>query len=67
MASDGSPINSIEDVDYVIVSPGERYDIIVHANNTEVRNFSIWAETLEDEGNTLTIHMQDSRHQSGVL
>ena len=52
VASDGSPINSIEDVDYVIVSPGERYDVIVYANNTELRNFWIWAETLEDEVNS---------------
>ena len=53
VASDGSPINSIEGVDYVIVNPGERYDVIVHANNTEQRNFWIWAETLEDNNNTL--------------
>ena len=53
VASDGSPINSIEDVDYVIVSPGERYDVIVHANNMEQRNFWIWAETLEDEDNSI--------------
>ena len=52
VASDGSPINSIEDVDYVIVHPGERYDVVVHANNEEIRNFWIWAETLEDEVNS---------------
>ena len=51
VASDGSPINSIENVDYVIVNTGERYDVIVHANN-EPRNFWIWAETLEDEANS---------------
>ena len=53
VASDGSPINSIEDVDYVIVNPGERYDIVVYANNTEQRNFWIWAETIEDEANSI--------------
>jgi len=52
VASDGSPINSIKDVDYVIVHPGERYDVVVHVNNTEQRNFWIWAETLEDESNS---------------
>ena len=51
VASDGSPINSIDDVDYVIVNPGERYDVIVHANS-EPGNFWIWAETLEDEVNS---------------
>ena len=53
VASDGSPINSIEGVDYLIVNPAERYDIVVHANNTEHRNFWIWAETLEDEANSI--------------
>ena len=50
VASDGSHIKSIENVDYLIIQPGERYDIIVHANNTEQRNFWIWAETIESGG-----------------
>ena len=50
VASDGSPIKSIENVDYLIISPGERYDVVVHANNTERRNFWIWAETIESAG-----------------
>ena len=33
VASDGSPIDDIEGVDYVIINPAERYDIIVYANN----------------------------------
>ena len=51
VATDGNPISPIEDVDYVIVNTGERYDVIVYANaSTSTRgNFWIWAETLEDE------------------
>ena len=49
VATDGTPIIPIEDVDYVIINTGETYDVIVHANaSTEKRNFWIWAETLED-------------------
>ena len=68
VASDGSPINSIEDVDYVIVSPGERYDVIVHANN-EPRNFWIWAETLEDEvrSNNLVFYNPISKHRAEAI
>ena len=53
VATDGIPIVPIEDVDYVIVYPGERYDVIVNANVSNAtpdrtNNFWIWAETLED-------------------
>ena len=47
IATDGSPIVPIENVTYVIVNSGERYDVVVHANNVP-GNFWIWAETLED-------------------
>ena len=69
VASDSSPINSIDDVDYVIVSPGERYDVIVHANNTELRNFWIWAETLEDEANrnNLVFYNPISKHRAEAI
>ena len=69
VASDGSPINSIEDVDYVIVSPGERYDVIVHANNMEQRNFWIWAETLEDENNSINrvFYNPISKHRAEAI
>ena len=54
VATDGNPIVPIEDVDYVIVNTGERYDVVVNANadTTNKTNFWIWAETLEDENNT---------------
>ena len=50
VATDGNPIVPIEDVDYVIINTGERYDVIVHANvsTADRNNFWIWAETLED-------------------
>ena len=69
VASDGSPINSIEDVDYVIVSPGERYDVIVHANNMEQRNFWIWAETLEDKNNSINqvFYNPISKHRAEAI
>ena len=51
IATDGNPITPIENVDYVILNTGERYDVIVYANVSTParRNFWIWAETLEDE------------------
>jgi len=49
IASDGDPIKPIEDVDYVIVNTGERYDVVVTADKTEQKDFWIWAETLEDK------------------
>ena len=48
IASDGSPIKPIENIDYVIVNSGERFDVVVHANNSEQKNFWIWAQTLAD-------------------
>ena len=41
VASDGSPIQSIENVDYLIILPGEQYDIVVHTNNTEQIGFGL--------------------------
>ena len=48
ITSDGSPIKPISDVEYVIVNGGERFDVVVHANNTEQKNFWIWAQTIAD-------------------
>ena len=50
VATDGNPIVPIDNVDYVIIYPGERYDVIVHANvgSADRNNFWIWVETLED-------------------
>ena len=48
VATDGSPITPIEDVDYLIINTGERYDVIVDTKTSPDRvNFWIWAETLE--------------------
>ena len=58
VAGDGSLINSIAGVDYVIVNPGERYDVIVHVSNTEQRKLWIWAETLEDNSNARSYTIQ---------
>lgn len=71
VASDGSPIDGIGGVDYVIVNPGERYDIIVHANNTEQRNFWILAETIEDNNNTMNegqgLYNPISKHRAEAI
>ena len=48
IASDGSPIKPIENVNYVIINGGERFDVVIHANNTEQNDFWIWAQTIED-------------------
>ena len=48
VATDGFQIKSIENVDYVIINTGERYDIIVNCDQNP-RDYWIWAETLEDE------------------
>ena len=51
IATDGAEIQSIPNVNYVIVNTGERYDIVVNANNT-AGNYWILAESLEDESCT---------------
>ena len=48
IATDGHYINPIPDVHYVIVNTGERYDVIVNADQQE-REYWIVAETLEDQ------------------
>ncbi|XP_065890125.1 uncharacterized protein [Dysidea avara] len=47
VATDGHYINRITDVHYVIVNTGERYDVIVSADQ-EIRDYWILAETIED-------------------
>ena len=46
VATDGSQMDSITDVHYLIINTGERYDVIVNANN-DVGNYWIIAQTLE--------------------
>ena len=53
VATDGSLIEPIEDVTYLIINTGERYDIILTTkSNTESQNHWIIAETLEDMDNS---------------
>ena len=47
VATDGNRIKSIENVHYVIVNSGERYDVIVNTNQP-IGNYWIIAETLEE-------------------
>ena len=48
IATDGNPIKPIENVNYVIINTGERYDVVVHANNSDLnKTFWIWSESLE--------------------
>ena len=49
IATDGNRIDSITDVHYVIVNTGERYDVIVNANQRSGK-YWILAETLEVNG-----------------
>ena len=46
VATDGSQMDSITDVHYLIINTGERYDVIVNANN-DIGNYWIIAQTLE--------------------
>lgn len=48
VATDGYQIKSVENVDYVIINTGERYDVVVKCDQTP-KDYWIWAETLEDE------------------
>ena len=47
IATDGNYIENITDVNYIIVNSGERYDVIVNANQP-IDNYGILAQTLED-------------------
>ena len=67
VATDGLPIVPIEDVDSVIVNPGERYDVILSATETS-KNFWIWAETLEDENlNNQIYNSPISKHRAEAI
>ena len=46
VATDGSQMDSITDVHYLIINTGERYDVIVNASN-DIGNYWIIAQTLE--------------------
>jgi len=69
IASDGDPMKPIENVDYVIVHTGERYDVVVTADKTEQKDFWIWAETLEDAtlSNNEAFHNPISTHRAEAV
>ena len=65
VATDGSPIDNITDVNYVIVNTGERYDVIVNADKV-TRNYWILAETLESVGN-ITFNNPINTHKAEAV
>ena len=67
VATDALPITPVENVDSVIINPGERYDVIVNATETP-KNFWIWAETLEDETlNNQIFYSPVSKHRAEAI
>ena len=51
IATDGQYIDPIRDVHYVIVNSGERYDVVVSADQ-KIRDYWILAQTIEDPHKT---------------
>ena len=47
VATDGNYIEPINEVQYVIINSGERYDVIVNTSNHDLKDYWITAETLE--------------------
>ena len=64
IATDGNHIESIPNAHYVIVNSGERYDIVVNANQPP-NNYWILAETLELTG--YTFHNPANRHKAEAI
>ena len=69
IATDGSPIKSIENVDYVIVNTGERYDVVINTDEVTPRDYWIWAETLEDAitSKSTGFHNPISKHRAEAI
>ena len=69
IATDGNPIIPIEDVNYIIINTGERYDVVVHANNPKQKNFWIWSESLEDAdfSNDQVFYNPISKHRGEAI
>ena len=65
-ATDGLPIVPIEDVDSVIINPGECYDVTVNATNA-LKNYWIWAETLDENLNTQIFYSPVSKHRAEAI
>ena len=66
IATDGNRINSIANVDYVIVNTGERYDVVVNANQ-QVRKYWILAETLEVDNGSRVFNNPISHHRAEAI
>ena len=67
IATDGSHIKSIKDVHYVIVNSGERYDVVVNANQNAKKNYWILAETLENPINSIGFHSRVHFHRAEAV
>ena len=52
VATNGTLINPIPNVHYLIINTGEHYDILVDTTSKEIKNYWIVAESLEDELNS---------------
>ena len=52
VATDGTLIDPIPEVHYLIINTGERYDILIDTTGKEIKNYWIVAESLEDELNS---------------
>ena len=52
VATDGAHTEPIYNVNYLIVNTGERYDILVNTKGKTANNYWIFAEALEDVGNS---------------
>ena len=61
IATDGNHIEKIENVRYVIVNSGERFDVVVNANQKK-GNYWILAETLESASGSTTFYNPIYRH-----
>ncbi|XP_065894019.1 uncharacterized protein [Dysidea avara] len=66
IASDGVQIKSIDQVDYVIVNTGERYDVVVNCDQ-EVGDYMIYAETLENINDKRVFYNPISKHRAEAV
>ena len=65
MATDGYYIENITDANCFIVNSGERYDVIVHANQNP-KDYGILAQTLEDSGGSI-FHNSINNHKAEAI
>ena len=65
MATDGYYIENITDANCFIVNSGERYDVIVHANQNP-KDYGILAQTLKDFGGSI-FHNSINNHKAEAI